>query len=418
MTAGERSRDGALRERARRVVPGGMTGHLHAGLLPPGYPQFFASGSGCRVVDVDGREFIDFMCAWGPNLLGYRHPEVEAAAARQQASGDCLNGPSERMIELAERLVDTVAHADWAMFQKNGTDATTVALMIARAATGRRKVIVARRSYHGAAPWCTPVPAGTTAEDRAHMVEIAYNDPDSLESAYERVSDDLAAILVTPHRHELGIEQQAVDPAFARRLRALCDRAGAALVLDEVRTGLRIDLAGSWEPLGVRPDLSAWSKAIANGHALAAVTGVDALREAATRIFTTGSFWCGAVAMAAGVATLEIALREGLVARLERIGGLLRAGLAAQATSHGVPVRQSGPVQMPLVLFEDDPDFAKGSLFCAEALARGAYLHPRHNMFLSLAHTEADIDRALSATDGAFAAVAARYGRAGVATGA
>src|SRR5690606_7122192 len=172
------------------------------------------------------------------------------------------------------------------------------------------------------------------------------------------------------------------------------------------------------EPLGVRPDLSAWSKAIANGHALAAVTGVDALREAATRIFTTGSFWCGAVAMAAGVATLEIALREGLVARLERNGGLLRAGLATQATSHGVPVRQSGPVQMPLVLFEDDPDFTKGSLFCAEALARGAYLHPRHNMFLSLAHTEADIDRALSATDGAFAAVAARYGRAGVATGA
>lgn len=412
MTTGERSRDAALRERARRVVPGGMTGHLHAALLPPGYPQFFASGSGCRVVDVDGREFLDFMCAWGLNVLGYRHPEVEAAAARQQALGDCLNGPSPWMVELAERLVDTAAHADWAMFQKNGTDATTVALMIARAATGRRKVIVARRSYHGAAPWCTPVPAGTTAEDRAHRVEITYNDIDGLESAFERVSGDLAAILVTPHRHELGTEQQPVDPAFARRIRALCDRAGAALVLDEVRTGLRIDLAGSWEPLGIRPDLSAWSKAIANGHALAAVTGIDALRDAATRIFTTGSFWCGAVAMAAGVATLEIALREGLVAHLDRVGRRLREGLATQSASHGVPVRQSGPVQMPLVLFEDDPDFAKGTLFCAEALAHGAYLHPRHNMFLSLAHTEADIDRALAATDRAFAAVAARFGRA------
>jgi glutamate-1-semialdehyde 2,1-aminomutase len=412
MAEGGRSRDAALRERARRVVPGGMTGHLHAALLPPGYPQFFASGSGCRVVDVDGRELLDFMCAWGPNLLGYRHPEVEAAAARQQALGDCLNGPSERMVELAERLVDTVAHADWAMFQKNGTDATTVALMVARAATGRRKVLVARRAYHGAAPWCTPVPAGTTPEDRAHVVEIAYNDPDSLAAAFERVADDLAAILVTPHRHELGTEQQAVDPAFARRIRALCDRAGGALVLDEVRTGLRIDLAGSWESLGIRPDLAAWSKTLANGHALAAVTGTDALREAATRIFTTGSFWCGAVAMAAGVATLDIALREGLVARLERTGGLLRRGIEEQSRAHGVPVRQSGPVQMPLVLFEDDPDFAKGTLFCAEALSHGAYLHPRHNMFLSLAHTEADIDRALVATDRAFAAVAARFGRA------
>jgi glutamate-1-semialdehyde 2,1-aminomutase len=409
MPATEQPRDAALRERARRVVPGGMTGHLHAAMLPPGYPQFFASGSGCRLVDVDGREFVDFMCAWGPNLLGYRHPGVEAAAARQQALGDCLNGPGERFVELAERLVDQVAHADWAMFQKNGTDATTVALTIARAATGRRKVLVARRAYHGAAPWCTPAPAGVTAEDRAHLVNVTYNDVGSVEAACDEVGADLAAIIVTPHRHELGTEQQPVDPAFARRLRELCDRAGAALVLDEVRTGLRIDPAGSWESLGIRPDLAAWSKTIANGHALAAVTGTDALRDAATRIFTTGSFWCGAVAMAAGVATLDIVAREDVVGHLGRIGGLLREGLAAQSVSHGVPVRQSGPVQMPLVLFEDDADFAKGTLFCAEALARGAYLHPRHNMFLSLAHTEADIDRALVATDAAFAAVAARF---------
>lgn len=409
MPATEQPKDAILRERARRVVPGGMTGHLHAAMLPPGYPQFFASGSGCRLRDVDGREFIDFMCAWGPNLLGYRHPEVEAAAARQQALGDCLNGPTERLVELAERFVDTVAHADWAMFQKNGTDATTIALTIARAATGRRKVLVAKRAYHGAAPWCTPAPAGVTAEDRAHLASIDYNDIASLEDGFATVADDLAAIIVTPHRHELGTEQQPVDPAFARRLRELCDRAGAALVLDEVRTGLRIDPAGSWESLGIRPDLAAWSKTIANGHALAAVTGTDALRDAATRIFTTGSFWCGAVAMAAGVATLDIVAREGLVAHLERVGGRLRAGIAAQSASHGVPVRQSGPVQMPLVLFEDDADFAKAMLFCAEALARGAYLHPRHNMFLSLAHTEADIDRALEATDAAFAAVAARF---------
>lgn len=404
------SRDAALRERARRVVPGGMTGHLHAAMLPPGYPQFFASGEGCRLVDVDGRRFIDFMCAWGPNLLGYRHPEVEAAAARQRAAGDCLNGPAPCYVELAERLVEQVAHADWVMFQKNGTDATTVALTIARAATGRRKVLLARRAYHGAAPWCTPVPAGVTAEDRAHLLEVGYNDIASVEAAGAEVRGDLAAILVTPYRHELGVDQEPVDPAFARRLRALCDAEGAALVLDEVRTGMRLDLAGSWEAIGVRPDLSAWSKAIANGRALAAVTGCDALRDAARRIFTTGSFWTAAVAMAAGLATLEIAAREDLVARLERIGARLRAGIAAQAVAHGVPVRQSGPVQMPLVLFADDPDFEKGTFFCAEALARGVYLHPRHNMFLSLAHTEADIDEALDATDAAFAAVAARFG--------
>lgn len=402
--------DQALRQRARRVVPGGMSGHLNAAALPAGYPQFFQRGEGCRLWDVDGRTFIDFMCGWGPNLLGWQHPEVEAAARAQAALGDCLNGPTPRFVELAEALVDTIAHADWVLFQKNGTDATTVALMVARAATGRRKVIAAQGSYHGAAPWCTPVAAGTTAEDRAHLIRCRYNDVASLEAAVAEAGNDLAAVLLAPIRHDLGIAQEAPDPAFAQAARRLCDGAGAALVLDEVRTGYRLHLAGSWEPLGIRPDLAAWSKAIANGHALAAVTGTDALRDAAARIFTTGSFWAGGVAMAAALATLSIARRDGLVAHLERVGGLFRQGLAEQAASLGVRIRQSGPVQMPLVLFDDDPAFDKGNAFCAEALRHGVYLHPKHNMFLCGAHTEVHIAQALRATEAGLQAVRQRFG--------
>ena len=400
--------DAALRERARRVTPGGMTGHLNAAALPAGYPQFFQRGDGCRVWDVDGRGFIDFMCSWGPNLLGHRHPRVEAAAQRQAALGDCLNGPAACFVELAERFVDRIAHADWVMFQKNGTDATTVCLTIARAATGRRKVLVAGGAYHGAAPWCTPSPAGVTAEDRAHLIRFRYNDLASLEAAVAEAGPDLAAIVVAAFKHDLGVEQQLPTPEFATRVRALCDRAGAALILDEVRAGYRLHPAGSWQPLGVRPDLSAWSKAIANGHALAAVTGTDALRDAATRIFTTGSFWSGAVAMAAALATMDVADQTDLVAHLERVGGRLRRGLDEQARHHGLALRQSGPVQMPLLLFDDDPAFEKGFAFAAEALQRGVYLHPKHNLFLCGAHTEADIDEALAATDGALQAVARR----------
>ena len=402
--------DQALRQRARRVVPGGMTGHLNAAALPSGYPQFFLRGQGCRLWDVDGREFIDFMCAWGPNLLGYQHPEVEAAAQAQAALGDCLNGPSARFVELAEATVDTFAHADWVLFQKNGTDATTVALMVARAATGRRKVLAAQGSYHGAAPWCTPVPAGTTAEDRVHLLRFRYNDVASLEQAVAEAGSDLAAVLLTPIRHDLGIDQELPTPAFTQAARRLCTQAGAALVLDEVRTGLRLHAAGSWEPLGVRPDLSAWSKSLANGHALAAVTGSDALRDAAGRIFSTGSFWSGGVAMAAGLATLAVVQRDGLVAHLERIGSLLRRGVAEQAAGLGLAIRQSGPVQMPLILFDNDPAWDKGMHFCAEALRHGVYLHPKHNMFLSLAHTEADIAQALRATEAGLQAVRQRFG--------
>ena len=404
--------DQALRQRARRVVPGGMTGHLNAAALPPGYAQFFRRGQGCRLWDVDGRETIDFMCAWGPNLLGYQHPEVQAAALAQQAVGDCLNGPTERFVELAEALVDTVRHADWVMFQKNGTDATTVALMVARAATGRRKVLVASGSYHGAAPWCTPVLQGTTPEDRAHVIRFTYNDLPSLAEAAAQAGPDLAAVLVSPVKHDLGVDQQLPTPEFAQALRTLCTQAGVALVLDEVRTGLRLDLAGSWQALGVQPDLSAWSKAIANGHALAAVTGTDALRDAAGRIFTTGSFWAGGVAMAAGLATLKVAQRDGLVAHLQRVGSLFRQGVAELAAGLGVALRQTGPVQMPLILFDDDPAFEKGFTFTGEALRHGVYLHPKHNMFLSLGHTEADIAQALRATEAGLQAVRRRFGGA------
>jgi len=403
--------DRRLRERALRVTPGGMTGHLNAALLPGGYPQFFTDGDGCRVRDANGREYIDFMCSWGPVLLGHRHPEVEAAADTQRRLGDCLNGPTPRFVELAERLVDRIAHADWAMFQKNGTDATTLCLTIARAATGRRKVLVARGAYHGSAPWCTPSPAGVVAEDRVHLLPFRYNDVASVDAAAAAAGDDLAGVMVSPFRHDYGVDQELPDPAFARHLRRLCNSRGAVLMLDEVRTGFRLHDAGSWEPLGVRPDLAAWSKAIANGHALAAVTGTDSLRDAATRVFATGSFWAGGVAMAAALATIEVADRSGLVPHLERVGRRFRDGIAGQAASHGVAVRQSGPVQMPLMLFADDPGFEKGSFFCQHALARGVYLHPRHNVFLSLAHGEAEIDLALAATDEAFAAVAQRFGR-------
>jgi glutamate-1-semialdehyde 2,1-aminomutase len=399
--------DALLRERARRVIPGGMWGHLNAARLPAGYPQFFARAEGGRIWDADGREYVDLMCSWGPIVLGHHDPVVEEAARRQAALGDCLNGPAPVMVELAERLVERIAHADWAMFQKNGTDATTACVTVARAATGRRTILTARGSYHGAAPWCTPVPAGTTPEDRAHQLRFDYNDVASLEAAVDAAGHDLAAIIVTAFRHDNVVDQELPTAEFAHAMRRLCDRHGAALILDDVRAGFRLHRGGSWEILGVRPDLSAWSKAIANGHALAAVTGTDALREAAGRVFVTGSFWCAAVPMAAALATLGRLDELDAVAHIERLGTRLRAGLDALAARHGVGLRQSGPVQMPLFLFDGDTEFRLGSAFCRAALDHGAYLHPRHNMFLCAAHTEADIDRVLEAAEAGFRALAA-----------
>lgn len=400
------SADAALRARARRVIPGGQWGHLDAAKLPDGYPQYFARAEGCRLIDVEGREFIDLMCSWGPIVLGHQHPGVEQAARDQAAHGDCMNGPAPVLVELAELVVATIPHADWCLFGKNGTDATTACVTIARAASGRRKVLVARGAYHGAVPWCSPSLAGVTQEDRAHLLHYGFNDIPSVERAVEQAGGDLAAIVVSAFRHDMGQRQHLPDQAFADRLRALCDETGAALVLDDVRAGFRLHLGGSWETLGVRPDLAAWSKAIANGHPLAAVTGNERLRAAAAQVFTTGSFWCGAVPMAAAVATLRELHRIDGPARMRVLGQRLRDGLAERARHRGVQIDQSGPVQMPTLLFADDPDWKRGFAFCAAALRHGAYLHPKHNMFLSCAHTEADIDHVLEAADAGFRHVA------------
>jgi glutamate-1-semialdehyde 2,1-aminomutase len=394
-----------------------MYGHQSVAALPPSYPQFMARGLGAHVWDVDGNRYIDLMCSFGPVLLGHRHPRVEEAAARQAAEADALNTPSARMVELAEAFTARVEHADWAMFCKNGTDATTMCATIARAATGRRKVLVARSAYHGSDPWCTPRLAGTTPEDRAHLLYYRYNDMDSVTAAVAEAGDDLAAILVSPIRHDMGVDLELPAPAFAAGLRALCDRQGAALILDDVRCGLRLHNGGSWEPLGIQPDLSAWSKAIANGYALGAVAGTSALVEAASAIYVTGSFWYASVSMAAALATLEVVDDEDIVARLVLVGGLLRDGLADLASVHGVDVNLSGPVQMPFLTFGGDRDFALADVFADHAIRHGVWVHPRHNWFVSGAMSEADVEQVLEVTDRGFAAVAEAIDRAGAAAG-
>jgi glutamate-1-semialdehyde 2,1-aminomutase len=400
------SRDELLRERARRVIPGGMYGHMSVASLPPQYPQFFSRAKGSRLWDADGGEYIDFICSYGPMVLGYGDPDVDAAVARQLKRGDIMNGPSELLVVLAELLEGTLPHCDWSVFCKNGTDATTMCVSIARAGTGRRKILIARKAYHGAAPWCTPSLAGVLAEERAHQVFYDYNDTASLQQAAAEAGDDLAAIVVSAIRHDSGVDHELPKSEFAQSMAAIRDKTGAALILDDVRAGFRLHQGGSWEPVGVQPDLSAFSKAIANGYALAAVTGNERFRNAASSIYVTGSFWCQAVPMAAAIATVsKLAAIDG-IAKMRRAGERLRQGLQEQARSHGVGIRQSGPPQLPLVLFENDPGFAKGRLFCVEALKRGVYLHPTHTMFLSCAHSDHDLDLALEATDAAMAAVA------------
>jgi len=396
-----------LRKRAAEVIPGGMYGHESTRMLPAEFPQFFERTSGARMWDVDGNEYVDYMCAYGPNLLGYNFAPVRAAADAQADLCDTGTGPAPVMVELAEAFVGMVSFASWAMFCKNGSDATSMALVLARAHTGRRKVLLARGAYHGSSIWNTPQPAGILPEDRAHIVYFDYNDPESLSEALKANAGDVAGVFATPFRHEAFADQTLPDAAYARAARDLCDEHGALLIVDDVRASFRITRDCSWAALGVEPDLAAFGKSFANGYPISALLGAEKVREAASKIFVTGSFWFQAAPMAAAVETLRQIRETDYLERINAAGQRLRDGLQQQGARYGFTLRQTGPVSMPQILFQGDPDFRVGYGFVTECIRRGVYFSPYHNMFLSAAHGDEDIKFTLSATDDAFAALAA-----------
>jgi len=407
----ELSQTFALFERAQRVVPGGIYGHQTPALLVPGaYPYFFARGDGSHVWDVDGNEYIDYLCSYGPIVLGHRHPAVEEAVLRQMRDGNCFNAPTPLWVELAEHLVALTPFADWAVFAKNGSDVCTWAIEVARAATGRRKVGKATGAYHGTHAWCSPLPAGITDADRAHVLQVPWNDLAALTQCVTDAADDIAAVILSPFRHDAFHDSELPADGYLAGVRRLCDARGIVFVLDDVRAGFRLHLGGSGEYFGVRPDLACYCKAIANGYPLSACVGRDALRQSAREVFFTGSYFTSGVPMAAALACLRTLAASDGIARMDVLGRRLCDGLTRAAAAHDLRVVTSGPPALPFMSFRDDPGQKLNRVFCGAMAERGVYLHPHHNWFLSAAHTDTDIDRTLEHADEAFALVAAGRG--------
>ena len=375
-----RTNDARLRQRARAVIPGGMYGHMSANALPPEYPQFYQRSEGSHVWDVDGNEYVDFMCSFGPIILGHKHPEVEAAAAAQRADGR-HPGRAGRGHGRGRRAARRPGGPCRLGHVRQERDRRHHDQRDDRPGRDRpSKVLAAAGAYHGAEPWFTP---------RGRRDPRGPGQP-----AYYRFND-IASVrrprrgrgttwprdrVAVPARR--GFDEELVDPQFARELRALCDRTGAALIMDEVRAGFRLHDGGSWEPIGVAPDLSAWSKAIGNGYPIAAILGSAPFSEAASRIFVTGSFWFQAVPMAAAVATITAIREEGAVAAMQRTGTMLRDGIERQAAEAGLQISLTGPPAMPNLKFPGDEDLAKGKTFCGTVVEHGVIIHPAAQLVL------------------------------------
>lgn len=400
------SRSQELFERAKKLVPGGVPGHQTPDLLVPGQsPCFIEKADGCRFWDVDGNEYIDYMCAYGPMIIGYKHPKVEEAVAEQKRKGDCFNLPSPIWVDLAERMVGLIAAADWVAFGKNGSDACNHAVRVARAHTGRKKIIMAQGSYHGIGPWCTPNTSGINDEERANVLTFPYNDIKALKGLVEANQNDVAAIIITPFKHEFAHDQEMPTEAFISGLREICQGDGPLLIMDDVRAGFRLHMEGSAEYIGLRPHLSCFSKAMGNGYPISACVGLKELKDSASQVFFTGSFFSGAEPIAASLATLDEMVGTEALAHTFRIGERLKQGILDQARSLGLEISYTGPVTIPFMIIEGDSGFEKNRIFCARAYQEGVFFHPYHNWFISAAHREEDIEETLEATQKAFEAV-------------
>lgn len=360
---GEDGEDALLRARAERTIAS-LT-HLRvsdvsqAGL---GYSQFYKSATGCHVVSVDGRRFIDYLCTYGPILLGHRHPAVEASVRRQQALGICLPGPPAAMVELSELLVDMVPFAAWAIFMKNGTDATSAAVRIARAKTGKRVILRAPASYHGASGlWKEHrgFEGGVLPEEHAHQLPFIFNDIVSVRAAADEAGDDFAGIICAAFKWDVGRPAELPTAEFLAELRRVCDERNAVLICDDVRSSLRLSLTGSWDAFcdgSVRPDMVCMCKGIANGNPLACVLGSEEMRVGVAKMSPlTGSFWCNGDSFAAAIATIKTMREIGGIERMRRLGVALRDGLLMRAHAAGIEdFHVTGPPQMPYFHFEGE----------------------------------------------------------------
>lgn len=385
-----------LFKKALKVIPTGIYGHLGPteGCYIPisAFPFFSSHAKGAYFWDVDGNRFIDYMCAYGPNVLGYNDVDVDAAVAEQLKLGNCVTAPSYKMVEFAELLVDTIDMADWTFFAKNGGDVTSFALMIAKAATGRKKTILVKGGYHGVAPWTQKLGhPGIVEEDIANNLYVDWNNYDQVEKLVKENPGEIACFMATPYHHPVFQDNELPQKDYWQKIRKLCTDNGIVLAIDDVRCGFRLDMKGSDYHFGFKADLMCFCKALGNGYNFSALCGTDALKDAAAAIMYTGSYWMSAEPFAAGIACINKLKKINGPKYMNDMGKKLTDGLVDIGKSYGFNLIVSGAPSMWYMRIANDDSLTLHQEWVAECVRRGAFFTGHHNQFINCALTDEDI---------------------------
>lgn len=437
-------RSGGLFARASRVIPGGAGSSARTvkfGWEP--YPPFIASGGGSRITDADGNEYVDYLLGLGPMILGHRHPVVTEAVKRAITDiGTCPGLPYELEIDAAQKVVDAVPGIEMVRFSNSGSEVVGSAVRLARAYTSRRKIIRFEGHYHGwqdtvywsnhvdpatAGPAGQPRPVaagpGVPAELADTLIVLTWNDPDSFKRTMADHGHEVAAVITEAAVFNTGCILP--EPGYLELLRDETRKAGALLIFDEVITGFRFCRGGAQEWFGVTPDLTTLAKGLGGGFPVAALGGSKEVMGmiADGRYSHSGTYNANVVACAAVSATMDLLSEAGLYERQREKGDRLAEGLRTLARENGIPVRVDGLGTVFQLWFSEHPiknwrdaekhaDVNRFTRWYQEMFLRGVLFHPSQyeNLFVSLVHTDEDIDRTLEAAAESLKVIAAEAG--------
>ena len=407
------TRSQELFEEAKTLVPGGVLGARKPGDFIEGeYPIFLEYGKGSRLTDVDGNEFIDFLCGYGPIILGYREDEVDDAVIKQiKDKGFCFTLTQRYQNQLAKKLTELVPCSELSIFLKTGSDATTAAIRIARAYTNRIKVM--RCGYHGWHDWCVEMKGGIPEKFYEDVYEFRYNNLDQLEDLMKKYGDQTAAIIMTPFGHPIHQKMEIPKPGFLEGVRELANKHGTVLVFDEVRTCFRLRMGGAQELYGVTPDLTVLGKGMANGYAISVVTGkADVMMAAAQKLFISSTFFPNSDGYIAALKTIEIMERDNVLNNIWEKGNRLLTKIQNIIDKYEVGAELSGVAPMFFITFKRDEantQKEKRDDFYTQLIRKGFFFTPHHHAYISYRHTEEDLDKTATAIDEAMAYVKEKY---------
>ena len=418
-------------DRASQVLVGGVNSAVRAFRAVGGAPRFIQRAQGAWMWDVEGKRYIDYVGSWGPAIVGHAHPAVVGAVQAAAADGLSFGAPCVRETVLAEKLCALFPHVERVRFTSSGTESTMSALRLARGHTGRNRIIKFEGCYHGTADsllvkagsgalaFGNPSSAGVPEDVVKHTLVARYNDLDSVRRLFEQYPDDMACLIVEPVAGNMNLMPPV--PGFLQGLRELCTQYGAVLIFDEVMSGFRVSLTGAQGWCGITPDLSTFGKVIGGGMPVGAVAGPAGIMENYAplgKVYQAGTLSGNPIAMAAGIATLDLISVPGFHDELSRKMTRLVDGLNTAGRKTGVPfcARALGGLggmyfrATPPTYLEEatDQNIEQYKRFFHLMLDGGVYLPPSpvEAFFLSSAHTDEDIDQTIALAERSLAAVA------------